>query len=186
MIDTSVRLFQRQGYRATSWRALVNAGATPWGSVQHHFPGGKEELGVAAVARAAELVETLLQATFDATDDPAEGTRAWFAASGALLESTDFADGCPVAPVALEMSIESSPLASACAAAFGRWRDVVSGALGRAGVDAPTAQALATAVISGFEGAMILARAQRSSEPLVVVGEVLAATVENQLAAPRQ
>jgi TetR/AcrR family transcriptional repressor of lmrAB and yxaGH operons len=181
MVDTAVQLFQQHGYRATSWRTLVAASGTPWGSVQHHFPGGKEQLGLAAVERAGQLVEDLLRATLEGADDPVEGIRSWFTASAALLEAGDFADGCPVAPVVLEMAQESPSLAAACAEALARWVAVVAGSLREAGLDDATATALATTVISGFEGGLVLVRARRSAEPLTQVGEVLAATVAAQL-----
>ena len=63
MIDTAVRLFQLHGYHATSWRGLVTASETPWGSVHHHFPGGKEELGVAAITTGGDMVASLGCAT---------------------------------------------------------------------------------------------------------------------------
>lgn len=184
MVDTAVQLFQRHGYRATSWRTLVQASATPWGSVQHHFPGGKEELGVAALARAGGLVEELLRATIEGATDPVAGIRAWFAASASGLEAGDFSEGCPVAPVVVEMAQESPRLAAACAEALDRWVEVVAAALREAGIDEATAAALGTTVVSGFEGALVLARAQRSSEPLTRVGDVLATAVEAHLPPP--
>ena len=56
MIEAAMSLLQRRGYRATSWRVLTQESGTPWGSVQHHFPGGKEELGVAAIELAEQSV----------------------------------------------------------------------------------------------------------------------------------
>jgi TetR/AcrR family transcriptional repressor of lmrAB and yxaGH operons len=179
MVDTAVRLFQRQGYRATSWRALVDESGTPWGSIQHHFPGGKEALGVATVSRAGELVEELLRATVEATADPAAGVRSWFAASASLLEASGYTAGCPVAPVVLEMAHASQPLADACAEALGRWVAVLAGALQEAGFDHETADALGMTVIAGFEGALVLARARQSVAPLICVGEVLTDLLES-------
>lgn len=175
MVDSAVRLFQQQGYRATSWRTLVRASGTPWGSVQHHFPGGKEELGVATVTRAGVIVAELLQAVLASAGDPAAGVRDWFAAGAAALTASEFTEGCPVAPVALEMAHESPALAAACATALGSWVDAVADALRGAGIAETTAESLAVAVVSGYEGALILARAQRSTEPLERVGETLAA-----------
>jgi TetR/AcrR family transcriptional repressor of lmrAB and yxaGH operons len=179
MVDTAVRLFQRQGYRATSWRALVDESGTPWGSIQHHFPGGKEALGVATVSRAGELVEELLRATVEATADPAAGVRDWFGASASLLEASGYTAGCPVAPVVLEMAQVSQPLADACAEALGRWVAVLASALQDAGFDDETADALGMTVIAGFEGALVLARARQSVAPVICVGEVLADLLES-------
>lgn len=181
MVDTAVGLFQRHGYRATSWRTLVREAGTPWGSVQHHFPGGKVQLGVAAVARAAEIVEDAMRSTIGAAEDPVDGIRSWFSLSASLLEAGDYTQGCPVAPVVLEMAQESDALAEACADALARWVEVVADALRRAGLDDDRAVPLATTVVSGFEGALVLARARRSTEPLVQVGDALTTTVADAL-----
>lgn len=181
MVDTAVTMFQRQGYRATSWRSLVQASETPWGSVQHHFPGGKEELGVAAVTRAGDLVGAALTDTFERAADPADGVRSWFAASASLLAATDYASGCPVAPVVLETAHDSTALADAGAGALARWVGVIADALRQRGVDDARANQLATAVIAGFEGALVLARAQRSTGAMIEVGELLATCVDAEL-----
>src|SRR5437660_1001494 len=48
MIEAAMRLLQRNGYAATSWRGVVEEAGTPWGSAHHYFPGGKEQLTAAA------------------------------------------------------------------------------------------------------------------------------------------
>ena len=44
-----LELFRRQGYAATGLKAILAASDAPYGSLYHFFPGGKEELGVAAL-----------------------------------------------------------------------------------------------------------------------------------------
>lgn len=181
MVDTAVLQFQRHGYRSTSWRGLVEAGQTPWGSVQHHFPGGKEELGEAALDRAGDLVRDMLAAALASAGNPADGIRDWFAVSATTLEGSGFSAGCPVAPVALEMAVDSDRLAAASSDALSSWVGTVAESLRDAGIGRKRAEALAATVISGFEGALILARASRSTEPLARVGDTLAAVVADEL-----
>src|SRR4051794_4816372 len=107
MVMTAARLFQRDGYHATSWRGLVKEAGTPWGSINHHFPGGKEELGVAAIAAGAPAVEALIEHCFASTAGPAEAIERWFALSAELMEAEAYRAGCPVATVALETTPHS-------------------------------------------------------------------------------
>ena len=60
MIETGVRLFQRGGYYATTWRGLVEEAGAHWGSINHHFPGGKQELAIEAIRVGAAGVDALI------------------------------------------------------------------------------------------------------------------------------
>lgn len=173
MIATAVRLFQRDGYQATSWRRLVQEAGTPWGSAHHHFPGGKEQLGVAAIELGGDMVAALIEHAFAEARTPAAAIDAWFAASAAMLEASDFRDGCPVATVALEVSPDTTPLATACAAALQRWHALVARHLKASGISSPRAKELATATLAGFEGALLLARTLRSTEALRIAAAAL-------------
>ena len=49
MIESAVVLLAKQGYRATSFDAVLERSKAPRGSIYHHFPGGKDELIAAAI-----------------------------------------------------------------------------------------------------------------------------------------
>jgi hypothetical protein len=71
--------------------------------------------------------------------------------------------GCAVA--AVTVAAEAPDLAARSAKIFRDWRTHLSFLLQKGGVAAPRATALATTLISCCEGAVILARAERSIEP---------------------
>lgn len=173
MVEAAAALFQANGYRGTSWRSLVKASATPWGSIQHHFPGGKEELGVAAVGHGADLLTRFLAAAFDDSRSVSDGVRAWFGASADLLIARDYRSGCPVAAVALDADDSTTALRDACATAFGTWTNFVATKLRAAGVADP--EALAVTLVSAFEGALMLSRSRRDVAPLRQAAEQLCA-----------
>jgi len=173
MVESASAMFQANGYRGTSWRSLVKASGTPWGSIQHHFPGGKEELGIAAVAHGADLIGGLLRAIFDNSPSADHAVRAWFSAGADLLVAGDFRGGCPVAGVALDADDSTAALRDACAAAFSGWTTMVSTMLARFGVAEP--DALAVTLVAAFEGALMLSRAQRDVGPLAQSAEQLCA-----------
>src|SRR6185437_10409523 len=61
-IDATAVLLRRQGYAATGLSEIVERSGAPRGSVYFHFPGGKEELAVAAMARSGEQLRGAIAA----------------------------------------------------------------------------------------------------------------------------
>jgi hypothetical protein len=77
MIEAASRLFQRRGYAATGWRAIVAKAGTPSGLRAHCFPGAEEELPIAALCanangwRGARLADGIdVAATPDGSTTP--------------------------------------------------------------------------------------------------------------------
>lgn len=161
MIETASKLLQAQGYAATSWRDLVNEAGTPWGSAHHHFPGGKEELAVAAVEFGSSQVAQVLQVCLDTSANVPAAVRRWFEFSARALTATQFRGGCPVATVALEAGPDLVDLAGACAGSFRAWQETLTTALVSAGVGRRRAQELAMITVALLEGSLLLARTSR-------------------------
>jgi TetR/AcrR family transcriptional repressor of lmrAB and yxaGH operons len=180
MVTAAARLFRAQGYPATGWRQVVTESAAPWGSQAHHFPGGKEQLGVEALSWAATGFERAIRTVF-AGVHPADAVQRWVHAAAAELAASDWRDGCPVATVTLETAHSSDALRTACAEALGSWRAALADALGARGLPEAQARSLATLVLAAIEGALILARAERSAGPLEDVGRELAAVLRARM-----
>jgi AcrR family transcriptional regulator len=181
IVESSAELFRRQGYAATGVKQIVTAAQAPFGSMYHHFPGGKEQLGAEAVRTSGALYELLIPAVFDPAPDLASAVRAFFAGAAEHLRETDYEDACPIATVALEVSSSSETMRQACADVFDSW--IVAGMprFTAAGLDEATARRLVIGMISALEGAFVLARATRSIEALNIAGEQMAAAVERAL-----
>src|SRR3954465_11728320 len=92
--------FRPQGYTATGVKQIVEAAQAPFGSVYHHFPGGKEELGAAAIRSSGDWYALLVPAIFAPAPDVVTAVRDVFAGAGEHLVESDFADACPIATVA--------------------------------------------------------------------------------------
>jgi TetR/AcrR family transcriptional repressor of lmrAB and yxaGH operons len=180
MVRSAARLLRRQGYAATGWRQVVADSATPWGSQAHHFPGGKEQLAAEAIALSSARYERMLRGALDGVH-PAVAVRAWADAAADALESSHWADGCPVATVALETAHTSDALAAACGGALAAWRSALAESIARHGAAPAEASALATLTLAAVEGALLLARASRDTEPLRTVGRELAAVLTARL-----
>ncbi len=176
-MDASAELFRRQGYSATGVKQIVTAAQAPFGSVYHFFPGGKEQLGAEAIRHSGALYLQLIPAVFDLAPDVVTGTRDFFAGAAAHLVETDYADACPIATIALEISSTSGPLREACAEVFESWIAAGAQRFEAAGITPAKAREVTIGMIAALEGAFVLARALRSVEPLEVAGALAADAV---------
>lgn len=178
MVEAASRLFARQGYRATTMRGIVDESGAPWGSLAHYWPGGKEQIGVAAVQYGDQRVRGVISLSLERATSPGDAVARYLGMVGKVLEATDFAEGCPVTTVALEVASDGTKVTEACAAAYDAWRSMWAEAFRSAGMSAKQADGLSTTVVSGINGALILARLQRSRTPLRLAGDSLRSLVD--------
>jgi AcrR family transcriptional regulator len=183
IVEASAELLRHQGYAATGVKQIVTAAQAPLGSLYHFFPGGKEQLGAEAIRRSGALYELLIPAVFDPAPDVVSGVRAFFAGAAEHLAATDYADACPIATVALEVSSSSETMREACADVFESWISAGTPRFTAEGLDDGTARELVIGMIAALEGAFVLARATRSTEALAIAGELTAAATEKALRA---
>lgn len=166
MIDTTCQLLRRQGVDGTGVQQVIDTSGAPRGSIYYHFPGGKAELVSAAVQRSGELgAERITELASNASG--VQEVIGWFIDEfEAALTSTEFSDGCPIATVALETAATPGPTTDAVAAAFTAWIDAFATLLENSGLDHEGATDVATDVLAHVEGAIVLAKALRSTRPL--------------------
>ena len=180
MVASTAVLIRERGASATSIDAVLAHSGAPRGSVYHHFPGGRGQLIVEAVDYAAELSLGVINGD---DGDPVAALERFAGIFRRTLETTGFRAGCPVAAVAIEGAEVDPALADAVARAFGRWHDALVHQLRRREVRPARARELATLVIAGVEGALLVARSRRSTEPLDIVIKELRATLRAELGA---
>jgi AcrR family transcriptional regulator len=173
MIQSAALLFRERGIDGTAFADVLEHSGAPRGSVYHHFPGGKLQLAEEATEFAGEFIAAGLTAAL-ADRDPVSALETFIDTWIGILRSSDYAAGCPVVAAALEG--DRAPGARRAAGeAFARWEELLSGAIAGRGVDEERAASLATLMIAAIEGAVVLARAQRSTEPLERVAAELRA-----------
>ncbi len=165
MLVATEELLRRQGYHGTGLNQVLAEAAAPRGSMYHHFPGGKEELAVAALVRAGREAAGAIADAFAAAASPVAAMDAVVAWLADQLVGSDYAFGCPIATVALEATQDSAPLRDACERAYRSWLDAVAAGLtGFGGGSAAEDDALL--FLSAVEGALLLARTRRDPKPL--------------------
>jgi TetR/AcrR family transcriptional repressor of lmrAB and yxaGH operons len=177
MIERTAILLAQKGLQGTSFTDILAASGAPRGSLYHHFPGGKDELVLAAVTAAGDRAMAVLDSL---AGRPADEVAAAFAALWRLvLEKSNFSAGCAV--VAVTVASTTPKLTDHAADVFRRWRHRLAELLTQGGVPASRAPALAATLIAAHEGAVILARAERSFVPFDEVAAEQVAAVRGAM-----
>ncbi len=181
MIASAALLLREQGLTGTSFGDVLKHSGAPRGSIYHHFPDGKAELVQEAVRLARGYVaHTIACAASDG--DPIAVLRAFVAEWRTTLESSDFRAGCPVVAVAIETHDETPELRATVADTFAAWKSTLARLLCHNGIPPARAQRLATLTVAAIEGAVVICRAQRSTQALDEVATELEETVVEALA----
>lgn len=157
-------LFQSRGYHATGVSQILAAADAPKGSLYHHFPGGKEELGVAAVKwLQGEMVDHFTEAAKKRVA-PEKLVARLFDDVVSWLDENRYGQGALLAVLAQETGGEEAKLRDATGRAYDAATQALAAALSP---DAPgSALALARTVLAALDGAVAVCRASQSTEPL--------------------
>jgi AcrR family transcriptional regulator len=186
IVQRSAELFRRQGFAGTGVKQIVAEASAPFGSLYHFFPGGKEQLGEEVIRWSGGIYGQLLDAFYKPGEDPVAATRNFFGGAAQTLRETDYADACPIATVALEVSSTNEPMRQACADVFDGWVDGATERLVESGLTRKRSRELAFSLIGALEGAFVLSRALRSTEPLEAAGASMTAEMRDAVAAQRK
>jgi TetR/AcrR family transcriptional repressor of lmrAB and yxaGH operons len=128
----------------------------------------------------------MIAAILSSQDDPAEAVRAFARASAAVLEASDYAEGCPIATMTLEAAHTSESIRAACSANYVDWQRLLSDYLVAHGMKRGRADELGLAVLALVEGGLILCRAERSAAPLERLADFVADFVAKEMAGLQQ
>lgn len=173
LVATTAELLTRQGYAATGLSQIIEDSGAPRGSLYFYFPGGKEELAVAALIASSNEWRDRIEAVVDAAADQGEAIIAVCRTLADALVASDYQLGCPIATVALEAAATTPAVQGAIASHFTELTTGIARRLEATGVAAPIAREMATFVIAALEGALLLAKVRRDVQPLLTVGATL-------------
>ncbi|WP_069164160.1 TetR/AcrR family transcriptional regulator [Nocardia altamirensis] len=172
MIRQAAQLFRAQGYAGTGIREVAERAGSNRGVIYHHFPGGKTEMATEVMAYIDGMVSPGIAAVC-AAQEPIPAMRAILEAAKLVMASGDQPAGCTVAAIALGAGPDEQPLRSTAREVFRRWQEPFRECLARNGFSAADATNLATLVIAGMEGALVLCRTEGNTDPLDRVAAAL-------------
>ncbi len=164
MIVSAVDVLRERGAAGVTIDEVLARSGAPRGSVYYHFPEGRNQILTEALRYAGDTIT----ATIDDTVE--RGVKAmlrdfveyW----QRLLDDSDFNAGCPVVAAALGPANDEPQLTAEAGAILGRWRTALSRAFVADGFDDSDAASLAMMSIAALEGAVVLCRSTRTTEPL--------------------
>jgi AcrR family transcriptional regulator len=182
IVYATAELFRRQGYTGTGLKQIVAEADAPFGSLYHFFPGGKQQLADEVIRTAGDFFRELFNAIAAAAPDPVSAMHDFFAGAAQTLRDTDYADACPIETVALEVASTNEVLRQATADVFESWIEAGTKGLTTAGLTPERAREVTMHMIVALEGAFVLSRAMRTTEPLEIAGAALVQELSSALA----
>lgn len=177
MVAGATELLATKGLQATSFSEVIELTGTPRGSIYHHFPGGKDELVLAALQMSREQLTSMLGRLDRQRPDVLLAT--WFEAWRELLTSSDYGSGC--AAVAVTVATESDELRAASGECFTHWVGEIAQLFTAAGMASDQAADFAGALLAATEGAIVMARATRGLDGFERVERQMTCLLESQL-----
>ena len=160
LLTAAQRLFRKRGYHATGLNDILEAAQAPKGSLYHHFPGGKEAIGVSVVEKISNSLLSLL------AQSRARSAEAILRQAGAQMlvgmEKTNYELCTLFASFAAERKT-SPQLGLAVTLAYGELSVAIEALLLRDGWTARSAKDKALLVTALMEGGLLLSQAQSDS-----------------------
>ena len=174
IVRAAATLFRRNGFAATGINEIAELSGAPKGSLYHYFPDGKDQIAEAAVRFAGAGMVATLEKLEEEHASAASLIRAYCRLVAGWMAKSGFRDGCPITTTLLESAPQSADIAAAGREAFGGWCTVIARALLRDGFGKTEARRLSMFSLASIEGALILARVERSAAPIDDVAKSLA------------
>ncbi|MPY77353.1 MAG: TetR family transcriptional regulator [Actinophytocola sp.] len=173
MVDSAVTLLRERGASGVSIDAVLAHSGAPRGSVYHHFPGGRNELVLSAVRQAGNHIGRQINRR-PTVGEPHVVLDGFVDYWRRTLTDSGYRSGCPVVALAVDNRGELPEAADAVREIFWAWQEKLRELLIEAGLPTERSKRLAKVAVAAVEGAVVLCRAERSTEPLDVVIEELA------------
>ena len=171
IIKTGTELISRQGYNATGIEMVLKEAGVPKGSFYHYFKS-KEEFGLAVMDVFADYysqrMSTLLQ---DTALSPLNRIRTLLEGSLQRFSNNQCSKGCLIGNLGQEMADQNERFRARLDEIFDDWRRLFAACLSEAQTaqeldSRVNADAMASFILSGWEGAILRAKVMKAPQPL--------------------
>ncbi len=162
LIEQMTNSIRERGIGDTTMESVLASSDVTAGSMYHHFPGGKQELAVAAIKKAGDDGADLLERVMKASETSRDGADIFFGALAADLSATKFRMGCPVGVPSTEAAT-TEPIREIGAKAFESWIAVIARFFEERGADSAAALSTARFVVAAYEGCSTVARTMQDT-----------------------
>jgi TetR/AcrR family transcriptional regulator, transcriptional repressor for nem operon len=171
LLTDGLRLVHERGFGASSVRDITQAAGVPQGSFTNHF-ASKEAFGLEILERYREMTSAGVRATLrNDRLPPLRRLRGWIDRQLEYLRKDDMRRGCLYGNLSAEASESSEAIRFRVASVFAENQASLAYCL-EAAIDAgelapdTNVQVLAGFIVSSLQGAILVAKAQRSPIPV--------------------
>ncbi len=171
MVRSAAALIGTRGFTATSFSDVLTHSGAPRGSIYHHFPDGKRQLGESAIDWTSDQVLGHLRACRATT--PSDLLACFVDLWRQSVLASRGSSGCAVAGVAIDIGAFEDNLIGLVRTTFQSWVAELAGRLIKLKVPPDRARSVAFTAVASMEGALILCRAEGNSRPLEAVATEL-------------
>jgi len=169
MLISAAEVMRERGAAGVTIDEVLTRSGAPRGSVYYHFPEGRNQIVTEALRYAGDAI------TADIDGAAGRGAkvllRQFVEFWERVLAESDFNAGCPVVAAATGSCDDELRLAAEAGRIFAHWRTALTRAFVADGFAESDADSLAVMSIAALEGAVVLCRSLRSSDPLRKVYE---------------
>ena len=184
ILRESEHLIHLQGFRCTSLEDIASRCGMTKANLLHHFKS-KEELGLAVLDYKIDCYRrNCLDPLFSGEPDPGDAVTKLFDMASCFHRQNGCKAGCFIANIALEMSDASERFRGRAGRFFEEWASRIEDLLRRHQTQGHLKHSLdcrtcAEAILSLYEGAVMLARTRRDPRVFDRVGQVARELVES-------
>ena len=176
LVMVAASLFRQQGYSASSVSDILTAANVAKGSLYHHFPGGKQDLAVAAARHSSQCLLALMAQCFEKAHNAAgsfpDGVQNLIEEIANLFDQMDIQEHSPVSATLLN-DASNEVFRREANAIFDEWKEAFISEGDRFGMTVEDVRYLGNKFLLLMEGAWVVARAAGHSGPIRDVGIIM-------------
>lgn len=161
LFATLTRLFQAYGYEGTSLSRIAKETGLEKASLYHRFPGGKEEMMNAVLARADEWFRDHVFSVVKGADAPGQKLKHMANAVSRFYDSGKHS--CLLDTLSLQH--DSDAIRKTIGGAFANWITNLATVYIEGGVPKAKATRLAEDTVAAIQGGLVLARGTGNTKP---------------------
>lgn len=178
MIKAASRLFQMQGYHATGLNEILKKSDAPKGSLYYYFPKGKEELALAAIGLASDIIQSKIRASLSMYADPILAIQNVIRDMEKAIKKDGKLENVSLSLLSLETYLSSETLREACRKSFIELEKIYAGKLRESGISLQSAQNLGMVIQAMIEGAITISITKKDTTTLAAVAEQIAVIIK--------
>ena len=173
LTKAAAKLFLRQGYNGTGLSEILNECHVQKGSLYHFFPGGKEELGIAAINYIRDESVQRIRSHLEKTGDAKAAFRNLFILTGeSMLKRSEF-NPYRISLILLEAGPTSRALEAPCSETYRACGSLFAEKLQACGYSPKDSTRIGHLILVLIDGIAVHCLSENSMEPAYAAADTL-------------